>query len=42
MKLADIAKALDARIDNASPNTEITGVAGIEQASQGQLQSALQ
>src|SRR5258708_27227833 len=37
MKLADIAKALNARIDNAQPNTEITGVAGIEQAAQGQL-----
>src|SRR6266404_6290821 len=37
MKLADIAKALNARVDNASPNTEITGVAGIEQAAQGQL-----
>src|SRR6202162_3848921 len=37
MKLADIAKALDARLDNASPNTEITGVAGIEQAAPGQL-----
>jgi UDP-3-O-[3-hydroxymyristoyl] glucosamine N-acyltransferase len=37
MKLADIATALNARIDNASPNTEITGVAGIEQAGQGQL-----
>ena len=37
MKLADIANALDARLDNASPNTEITGVAGIEQAAQGQL-----
>src|SRR5882762_3063446 len=37
MKLADIAKALDVRVDNASPNTEITGVAGIEQAAQGQL-----
>src|ERR1700675_859972 len=37
MKLADIAKALDARLDNASPNTEITGVAGIEQATPGQL-----
>jgi UDP-3-O-[3-hydroxymyristoyl] glucosamine N-acyltransferase len=37
MKLADIAKALDARIDNAQPNTEITGVAGIEQAAPGQL-----
>jgi UDP-3-O-[3-hydroxymyristoyl] glucosamine N-acyltransferase len=37
MKLADIANALNARIDNASPETEITGVAGIEQASPGQL-----
>src|SRR6267143_4493245 len=37
MKLADIAKALSARIDNAQPTTEITGVAGIEQAGQGQL-----
>src|ERR1700732_2862992 len=37
MKLADIATALSARIENTSPNTEITGVAGIEQAAQGQL-----
>ncbi len=37
MKLSDIANALDARLDNASPETEITGVAGIEQASPGQL-----
>src|SRR3981189_1048419 len=37
MKLADIAKALNAHIDNASPSTEITGVSGIEQARQGQL-----
>src|SRR6267378_7102253 len=37
MKLSDIAKALNARLDNASPNTEITGVAGIEQAAPGQL-----
>jgi UDP-3-O-[3-hydroxymyristoyl] glucosamine N-acyltransferase len=37
MKLADIAKALNARIDNARPTTEITGVSGIEQARQGQL-----
>src|ERR1700731_4755384 len=37
MKLADIAKALDARLDNASPNTEITGAAGIEQAAPGEL-----
>ena len=32
MKLADIAKALNAQLENASPETEITGVAGIEQA----------
>jgi len=37
MKLSDIAQALNARIDNASPDTEITGVAGIEQAGRGQL-----
>lgn len=37
MKLADIASALDARLENASPETEITGVAGIESARPGQL-----
>jgi len=37
MKLADIAKALNARLENASPETEITGVSGIEQAGPGQL-----
>ncbi len=37
MKLSDIATALDARLDNASPETEITGVAGIEHAGPGQL-----
>jgi len=37
MKLADIATALNARLDNASPETEITGVAGIEHAGPGQL-----
>jgi UDP-3-O-[3-hydroxymyristoyl] glucosamine N-acyltransferase len=37
MKLADIAATLNARLDNASPDTEITGVAGIEQAAHGQL-----
>jgi UDP-3-O-[3-hydroxymyristoyl] glucosamine N-acyltransferase len=37
MKLADIATALSARVENASPTTEITGVAGIEQAGPGQL-----
>jgi len=37
MKLAKIAAALDARLENGSPDTDITGVAGIEQATQGQL-----
>jgi UDP-3-O-[3-hydroxymyristoyl] glucosamine N-acyltransferase len=37
MKLADIAKALNASLENAAPDTEITGVSGIEQAGQGQL-----
>ena len=37
MKLAQIAAALDARLENGSPDTDITGVAGIEQADQGQL-----
>ncbi len=37
MKLSDIAKALNAQIENAAPDTEITGVAGIEQAVPGQL-----
>jgi UDP-3-O-[3-hydroxymyristoyl] glucosamine N-acyltransferase len=37
MKLTDIAKALEARIENAAPTTEITGVSGIEEAESGQL-----
>ena len=37
MKLADIANALNASLENADPETEITGVAGIEQAAPGQL-----
>jgi len=37
MKLIDIAKALDARLENASPETEITSVAGIEEAGPGEL-----
>jgi UDP-3-O-[3-hydroxymyristoyl] glucosamine N-acyltransferase len=37
MKLSDIAKALNASLENADPETEITGVAGIEQAAPGQL-----
>ncbi len=37
MKLADIASALGAALENADPNTEITGVAGIEEAAAGQI-----
>jgi UDP-3-O-[3-hydroxymyristoyl] glucosamine N-acyltransferase len=37
MKLAQITEALGARIENGSPDTEITGVAGIEDAGPGQL-----
>jgi UDP-3-O-[3-hydroxymyristoyl] glucosamine N-acyltransferase len=37
MKLTDIAFALNARLENASPETEITAVAAIEQAAPGQL-----
>lgn len=37
MKLAQIAFALDARLENGSPDTEITGVAGIKDAGPGQL-----
>src|SRR5262250_1686185 len=40
MKLSDIAAKLDCRLDSASAasaNTEITGVAGIEDAQQGQI-----
>ena len=37
MKLAQIASALNARLENGSPDTEITGVAGIEEAGPGQL-----
>ena len=37
MKLAQIASALGARLENGSPETEITGVAGIEEAGAGQL-----
>jgi len=37
MKLSDIAQALKASLDNAQPDTEITGVAGIEHAGPGQL-----
>ena len=37
MKLAQIASALNARLENGSPDTEITGVAGIKDAGPGQL-----
>jgi UDP-3-O-[3-hydroxymyristoyl] glucosamine N-acyltransferase len=37
MKLAQIATALDARLENGSPDLEITGVAGIKEAGPGQL-----
>jgi UDP-3-O-[3-hydroxymyristoyl] glucosamine N-acyltransferase len=37
MKLAQIASALNARLENGSPDTEITGVAGIQDAGPGQI-----
>jgi len=37
MKLIAIASTLNARLENGSPETDITGVAGIEQAGPGQL-----
>ena len=37
MKLAELSQALGARLDGGSPDTEITGVAGIEEASSGQV-----
>ena len=37
MKLAQIASALDARLENGSPDTEIAGVAGIEEAAPGHI-----
>ena len=37
MKLADIAAAIHAKLDNASPDMEITAVAGIEHALPGQI-----
>src|SRR5207245_3298243 len=37
MKLADIASTLNARVENGSPDLEITGVAGIEEAGVGQI-----
>lgn len=37
MKLGQIASTLGARLENGSPDTDITGVAGIEEARAGQL-----
>jgi len=37
MKLSAIAAALDARLENGSPETEITGLNGIDQAGPGEL-----
>jgi UDP-3-O-[3-hydroxymyristoyl] glucosamine N-acyltransferase len=37
MKLSHIAEAIGAKIENASPDAEITGVSGIDQAAPGQL-----
>ena len=37
MKLSQFADTLHARIENGSPDTEITGVAGIEEAAAGQV-----
>jgi UDP-3-O-[3-hydroxymyristoyl] glucosamine N-acyltransferase len=37
MKLSEIVEALDVRLENGSPSTEITGVAGIETAGPGEL-----
>jgi len=37
MKLSHIASTLGARLENGAPDTEISGVAGIEEASPGQL-----
>ncbi len=37
MKLGEIATALNATLDNGDPATEITGVAGIEEAAAGQI-----
>jgi UDP-3-O-[3-hydroxymyristoyl] glucosamine N-acyltransferase len=37
MKLAQLAQSLQVRIENGAPDTEITGVAGIEEASTGHV-----
>src|SRR5580693_8535885 len=37
MKLAEIASALGATLENGNPNAEITGVCGIEEAAAGNI-----
>jgi UDP-3-O-[3-hydroxymyristoyl] glucosamine N-acyltransferase len=37
MKLSAVASALEARLENGTPNTDITGINGIEQAGPGEL-----
>jgi len=37
MKLSEIASALGASLENADPDTEVTGIAGIEEAVAGQI-----
>jgi UDP-3-O-[3-hydroxymyristoyl] glucosamine N-acyltransferase len=37
MKLSEIASRLEARLENGSPDIQITGVAGIEEAGKGQI-----
>src|SRR5580700_8944367 len=37
MKLSQIASALDTRLENGSPDTEITGLNGIERAGPGEI-----
>lgn len=37
MKLSEIAAALDLRLENGSPDTEVTGLNGVEQAGPGEL-----
>ena len=37
MKLAEIASVLDATLENGDPETEISGIAGIEEATAGQI-----
>src|SRR5215469_16452527 len=37
MQLSQLSEALEARLENGSPDTEITGVAGIEEATSGHV-----